>query len=213
MTFHTPYQDTSVNTIYNLLFCELDVFKATIAEPYSPPFDVLLSDASNVSELQKIIDDHSGDPRVRMLAYNKQRVGGHNPEEKELLGVIVEVGLEEGLDVLASFNNATARYLNHTGKLVVWENTDDVRINDITDSLFAHGRNIIGKIGPWTGQRKPNPPAGNTRITFLVSDGLYFGEATTEVLFSDRMAGPALLSATHLLQYLTDRSVGQNANQ
>ena len=37
-----------------------------------------------------------------------------------VLGVIVEVGLDEGLDVLASYQDGTARYINYTGKMILW---------------------------------------------------------------------------------------------
>jgi len=37
-------------------------------------------------------------------------------------------------------------------------------------------------------------------MTFLVSDGLYFGEGPFGALQQDRMAGPVLAKATQLLQ-------------
>jgi hypothetical protein len=51
---------------------------------------------------KKIIDDTNADPRIKVLAYNKQHSIGHKPNKKELLAVVVEVGLDEGPDVLAS---------------------------------------------------------------------------------------------------------------
>jgi len=115
----------------------------------------------------------------------------------------VEVGLENGLDVLASFKDGTARYINQTGKILVWESTNVETANNITNDLFANCQKIIEKIGAWNKPRLSNPKIGNVRITFLVSDGLYFGEGPMNVLFNDPMAGPALQKATELLQYLT----------
>jgi hypothetical protein len=43
------------------------------------------------------------------------------------------------------------------------------------------------------------------RITFLVSDGLYFGEGPINDLFNDPMAKPALITATELMRYLTEK--------
>lgn len=37
-------------------------------------------------------------------------------------------------------------------------------------------------------------------MTFLVSDGLYFGEGRFEALQQDAMAGPVLAKASELLQ-------------
>ena len=101
-----PYKDSSTNYIYNLLFCDnLNLYKQSIQKPYTYPFDILFSETSSVDDLQKIIEDINSDPRIRVLAFNKQLASGHKPTQKEILAVIVEVGLDSGLDVLASFNN------------------------------------------------------------------------------------------------------------
>ena len=206
-----PYKDSATNLIYNLLFCDdFNLYKEKTQQPFTYPFDVLFSETSSVADLQKIIDDKNADPRIKVLAYKRQLASGHKPNKKELLAVIVEVGLDEGLDVLASFNNGTARYINHTGKILIWETTDDTAANKITNELFASSENIVKQIGAWDKPRRPNPTKGNVRITFLVSDGLYFGEGPIDVLFSDPMASHALTKATELMQYLTQKSLYTN---
>ena len=202
-----PYKDTATNLIYNLLFCDsLDLFKANTSTPFTYPFDILFSDVSSATDLQRIIDDSTADPRVKVLAYNKQMANGHKPIIKELLAVIVEVGLDAGLDVLASFNNGTARYINQTGKMLVWE-TADSSTTQLTSDLFSKSAAIVDNIGPWDKARRPAPTKGKVRITFLVSDGLYFGEGSMDVLFNDPLAGAALNSATMLMKYLTEKSL------
>ena len=205
----SPYRDNSINFIYNLLFCDnLDLYLQNKQQPYAYPFDILVSETSSPSDLQKIIDDKSSDSRIKVLAYNRQLAIGHKPDKKELLAVIVEVGLDDGLDVLASFQDGTARYINHTERLIVWETTDDESANKITADLFANSQNIVNQIGPWDKPRLPHPTKGNLRITFLVSDGIYFGEGPMNVLFNDAMASPALTKATELMQYLTQKDLG-----
>jgi len=82
---------------------------------------------------------------------------GHKPAKKELLAVIVEAGLDKGLDVLASFNNGTARYINQTGKMLIWETTDQ-KSNELTKDLFLKSQNVVNQIGPWDKPRnKPEP--------------------------------------------------------
>jgi hypothetical protein len=206
-----PYKDSSANLIYNLLFCDdIELYKANNKSPHSYPFDILFSGTSTAAHLQKIIDDSGADPRIKALAYNRQCAMGHRPDKKILLAVIVEVGLDGGLDVLASFSNGTARYINQTGKILIWENTTDARANELTSDLFAKSRQIVDQIGPWDKPRKPHPPRGNTRITFLVSDGLYFGEGSSNAFFADPLAAPALMSAAQLMQYLTEKAVQSN---
>jgi hypothetical protein len=203
---------TAQQTLFTIcFFCDnLSLYKEKAEQPHTYPFDILFSETSSVSDLQKIIDDKNSDPRIKVLAYNRQLSSGHKPTKKELLAVIVEVGLDEGLDVLASFNNGTARYINHTGKMLVWEITDDEAANKITADLFASSQVIVNLIGPWDKPRRPNPTKGNVRITFLVSDGLYFGEGPMNTLFNDPMASPALAKATALMQYLTEKSLDTN---
>lgn len=202
-----PYKESSTNLIYNLLFCDnIDLYKNSTKPPYTYPFDILFSDTSTTSDFQKIIDDSSSEARTKLLAYNRQIAVGQKPSKKELLAVIVEVGLDNGLDTLASFNDGKARYINKTGKILVWETTDD-KSNELTKDLFMKSQNIVNQIGAWEKPRRPAPTKGNVRITFLVSDGLYFGEGPIDILFSDPMASPALTSATYLMKYLTEKSL------
>ena len=209
-----PYKDSATNLVYNLLFCDnLELYKRNTKAPHTYPFDILFSATSTPADLQKIIDDKDADPRTKILAYNKQLSKGHKPNKKELLAVIVEVGLEQGLDVLASFKNGTARYINQTGRILIWETTTDTKANELTKDLFAKSEQIVSKIGPWDKPRRPHPAKDNTRISFLVSDGLYFGEASTNVLFKEPLASPALTSATQLMQYLTQKSLESNRNR
>ena len=203
-----PYPDSSTNLIYELLFCDnLDLYKSSTKPPYSYPFDILFADTSSATDLQKIVDDTTIDSRIRLLAYNRQPANGYQPANKELLAVIVEVGLEHGLDVLASFRDGTARYINQTGKILIWETTTDSKANELTNDLFLKSQDVVNKIGPWNKPRLRHPSSGKTRISFLVSDGLYFGEAPTDILFNDELAAPALMAATHLMQYLTEKSL------
>ena len=203
-----PYKDSSTNLIYNLLFCDnLELYKNNTKQPYSYPFDILFSDKTSLTDLQKISDDSTSEPRVKVLAYNRQIALGHKPDKKELIAVIVEVGLETGLDVLASFNNGTTRYINQTGKMIIWETTTDEKSNKLTKDLFLKSQNVVNQIGPWDKPRRPYPTKGNVRITFLVSDGLYFGEGPMQILFDDPIASPALTAATELIEYLTEKSL------
>jgi len=202
-----PYQDEAINTIYELLFCDnIELFKTNSNTTDAYPWTSLFAPSPDVVALQKIAFDDTLESRVKLLACDALRKSGHPIEEKELLGVIVEVGLEQGLDVLASYQDGTARYINYTGSLIAWDAADKVS-GEITAQLFRDSLNIVHRIGPWTEPRRAHPGTGTVRISFLVSDGLYFGEGPVDVLFNDALAGPAFSSATALMQYLTTRVV------
>jgi hypothetical protein len=137
-------------------------------------------------------------------------LNGQQPVKKELFAVIVEVGLDMGNDVLASYKDGTARYINQSGKIIIWEISDE-RSDFLTSELFYESENIVKQIGPWDGQARLAPPAkGLARISFLMSDGLYFGQAPMDDLFHDALSGPALNAATLLMQHITEKSLLRN---
>ena len=200
-----PYADDATNSIYELLFCDkVNLYKRDASVSSAYPWNILFAASPDSTDLQKIVFDDHMESRIKLLAYDAMRRHGLPIEEKELLGVIVEVGLEDGLDVLASYQDGTARYINYTGKMILWDAPDKVS-GEITAQLFRDSLNIVHRIGPWTEARRPHPSAGTVRISFLVSDGLYFGEGPINVLFKDPLAAPALSSATAMMQYLTEK--------
>lgn len=199
-----PYADESINLIYELLFCDnIELYKNNNKSPGAYPWDVLFADTANAGDLQKIIADPNAESRAKILAYNKLLKSGQTTGKKELLAIIVEVGLDEGLDVLASFNDGSARYINYTGNIVVWE-TNTEKSDTLTKQLFTEGANVVQQIGAWDKPRRSHPATGNVRLTFLVSDGIYFGEGPIDVLFDDELAAGTLNAATDLMQFLTE---------
>jgi len=207
-----PYSDPATNTVYNWLFCDdINLFKTTVSQPERYPWNILFSPSSVNPGLQTIIDDAAVETRARMLAYNMLRQSGCSSSKKELLAVIVEVGLDDGLDVLAAFKDGTARYINQSGKMIIWEAASD-EAGTLIKELFASSIPVIQQIGPWNNARRPHPETGMARISFLVSDGLYFGEAPMNALFDHPLAKPALLAATALMQFLTVKVLDKAAN-
>ncbi|MFT3910620.1 MAG: hypothetical protein QM737_14435 [Ferruginibacter sp.] len=201
-----PYGNEAINKIYNMLFCDNAGLYETGSIKTSYPHDVLLSSTPGTEKLNEIINDKDLDTRYKILAYHLLSKNGATINNKELLGVIIEVGLPEGLDVIAAYQDGTARYINYTGKLLVWDTQTD-ESNELVEQLFLHSDYVLRKIGPWDGERRPAPAEGNVRLSFLVSDGLYFGEGPFNVLEKDAMGGPVIRSAAELMNYLIDKLV------
>ncbi|MEO5685624.1 MAG: hypothetical protein ABIQ88_23455 [Chitinophagaceae bacterium] len=194
------------------MFCDdIELYKTDGIQATTYPWNILLSGAPDAVGLQQIIDDNTLETRAKILAYRQLFSIGYSIEKKELLAVIVEVGLDAGLDVVASFKDGTARYINQTGKMIIWETAEETAAA-LTEELFTNCLPIIKQTGAWDKPRRPYPANGIARITFLVSDGLYFGEAPINVLFNDSLAKPALLSATALMQFLTERVLATASN-
>ncbi|WP_157488096.1 hypothetical protein [Dyadobacter crusticola] len=194
-----------LNFLYEMLFCdELSLFEEVLEDTKVYPWQVLFDPAATPAELYELIDLASNETRIKLLAYQRLQQANQPILKQELLGVIIEVGLQDGLDVLAAYQDGTARYLHHSGKVIMWESANE-QSQVLIDTLFEESEKVVRQIGVWPRGRLNPPKKGNARISFLVSNGLYFGEADCDVLFSDELAGPALLAATALLNYLTSK--------
>jgi hypothetical protein len=101
-----PYRDDSCNFIYNLLFCDdLKLFETP--DP-SPPMTTLLAERPDAAALREIANDAATyDSRIRVVAFNRLREMGEPVPSKLLLGVILEVPVNGGLDTLGAFADGT----------------------------------------------------------------------------------------------------------
>lgn len=204
---HQPYAQPRLNFLYNLLFCDdAALFKNGESASDGPPWNVLLAERTNVAALREIAHNESQEGRVRALAFNRLRSAGEAVAAKTLLGVIIEVSMPDGLDVLAAFSEGGVRYLNRSGGISVFEGEGNP-VEDLAQQLVAVSQPVVDRIGPWDQPRLPPPAIGNVRLTFLVSDGLYFGEGPFAALQQDNMAGPILAKAIELLERVVDLSV------
>jgi hypothetical protein len=130
--------------------------------------------------------------------------GVHPPdaEAKRLLGVVIEVDRgPAGLDLLAAYPELTARFYAGTGGGIVWERPDG-SLDAPIGALLDAAKPVLNRIGPWTQERLPPPPADHIRLNFLAPSGLHFGQAPFAVFEQDALAGPVVRAATDLLQAL-----------
>ncbi len=201
-----PYAQAGTNQIYNLLFCdEPDAFKPKPGEIAAPWQAVLFNQPVSPQAVAALASDISVEGRIRALAYNWLRTNGQTVPAKQLLGVIVEVPLAGGLDVLAVFADGGVRYINQTGKLSVFEGVPNLQ--PVAFRLLKASGPIVASIGPWEKSRLPPPTTGKIRLTFVVSDGLYFGEGLMSVMQREPLAAPVIQHATELLQLVVGSAV------
>jgi hypothetical protein len=200
---YAPYAEQAPNQIYNLLFCdEPEGFKPRPGEAPAPWQATLFGEPLAVKAVEALANDPTAEGRIRALAYNRLRKEGHSVPPKQLLGVIVEVPLDDGLDVLAAFSDGGVRYINQTGKLAVFEGEPSIR--PAAAALLKVSEAVVARIGPSDKPRMPPPKRGNMRLTFLVSDGLYFAEGPMEVMADEPLAGPVVQRATELLMLVVN---------
>jgi len=202
--FYKPYREDALNNLYNLLFADdVDLYRRH-TQPDAPyPMDVLLRVNDDPNAWHAIAADRSADPRARLLACTRLRAAGQVPPVTGLLAIIVEVGLDMGLDALASFSNGSARYFNQSGRLLIWETSENPETGELTRRLFHQAEAILPHIGIWDQPRLPPPTNGTTRLTLVGPQGMYFGQGPTDAFFGDPLAKPALETATRLMEFLT----------
>ena len=157
--------------------------------------------------LRRIIETPNLESRHYIQAWHFLKSLGVNPPDdkaKEVYGVIVEVAMKQGVDIVAAYADLTARYFNYSGAAVIWENPDDSLTEEINNLLDA-GKNIIHNIGPWENERPGIPPQGQARVSMLTPSGLHFGQAPLNALANDSMGGPIIRAATDLMQSLINK--------
>jgi hypothetical protein len=200
---YAPYPDAATNTLYNVLFCD-DLGFAKKHQPTSTegPWKTLFAAPADQLALQALAADTSQESRVRVLAYNALLKMSAAPQKKELLGIIVEVGLRAGLETLAAYRDGQASYIDKSGQVLIWESPGP-EIKARIEKLFRAGEAVVAQTGPWGKPRLIPPPQGVVRVTLLVSDGLYFGHGPIAVLQQDPIGGPVIAVATELLAALT----------
>ena len=157
---------------------------------------------------QKIVAQPRLESRHYLQAWSFLRQNGVCPPmelEKQVLGVVIEVGMPAGLDLLAAYRDYRARYLNYSGAAVVWEHCDST-LDHLIDDLLRQSELVVSQIGLWKGQRPAAPPKGCTRLSFLAPSGLYFGQASGSVMAQDPRGKAVFAASTSLLQALLARS-------
>lgn len=155
--------------------------------------------------LQKIADMPGLEPRHYLQAWHFLRQLGVNPpadKAKIVYGVVVEVGMKNGADIVAAYTDYTARYLHHTGAGVIWERPD-ASLDAEIEALLKAGQAVANVIGPWE-QARPAAPQGETvRLNMLTPSGLHFGYGSFQNLYNEPMGRAIIDPATRLMQGLT----------
>jgi len=203
-----PYIEESQNKIYNLLFGDdLSLFLENQLPVF--PLNLLNKDMSDKVQMLNVANDITIQSRYRLIFWKELIAKGIDPVQMEVLGVVVEVGLENGLDVVAAYKDGSCRYINHTGKTIFFDSPNEESLKLTTD-LITNGQAVANKIGPWDKPRREFPKSGTVRLSFLANDGLYFGEGAFEIMYQDKMASPVINVAISLMNHLIDRVLSKN---
>ena len=167
--------------------------------------------ADAIPHLQKVAALSGLESRVTLMAWHHlAKLGVPPPAEiaKKVHGVVIEVWMKEGLDIVAAYADGSARYINYTGKVIIWDAPgSDATIESPLRSLLAAGQAVADRIGPWEGgcNRPPAPPYGLVRLSMLTPSGVHFGQGQYAQLSADPMGAALLTGALGLMRSLTER--------
>jgi hypothetical protein len=168
--------------------------------------------AAAIDILRELLSRPNLESRQYLQIWHFLRQLGLQPngvEASRVHGVVLEVHLPGGLDTLATYADRSARYINHGGRLIVWE-TRDESIDRLIDKVVQVGQLVAEAIGPWKEARRPAPARGHARLNMLTPSGLHFGEGPFEALSQDPMGGLMIAAGAELMQALIAR-VGATA--
>jgi hypothetical protein len=121
----------------------------------------------------------SADTILQLWAWHNLRILGKHPApelSKKILGIVIEVPYQEGADILASYSDGTARYLNHTGGMIFWDDYNE----EITPLIYG-GLKMAPLVGEPADEHRTTPiQEGDVRLTLLTPGGMYIWEGKPE---------------------------------
>ena len=158
---------------------------------------------------QKITETPNLESRHYLQAWNVLRKLGVNPppeKAKKAYGVVVEVCMQNGTELVVGYADHTARYFHVSGGGVIWE-APDTSLNNQIDSLIKAGETAAVEISPLVNAR-PNAPKdiGAVQICILTPSGLHHGIGTFETLSQHKTAKDIVDAATNLMQSLVAKN-------
>ncbi|MBV8635912.1 MAG: hypothetical protein JO002_15560 [Burkholderiaceae bacterium] len=201
-----PYREMPNNLAYNAAFCDSEVlFKPKDAASAAPWQKTLFAAMPDAGAVRALAEDVKQVSCVRLFAYKWLREHSQLVPPKLLLGVVIEVPADEGLDTLAAYADGRVRYISHGGKEAQVE-VPPAAMQDKSKALFTSSNKLVARIGAWNKKRLPPPAKGKVRISFLASDGLYFGEGSFAAIQKDADAAQVIRDGTELLQLVVGQS-------
>jgi len=200
----------------------------TSLDPEAPPDGswILLSKAAEhmrqgeVGRATEMLLEVTGNPnleaRVLLWSWAALRCLGVYPksyEADDIKGVVIQVPIESGVDVLAAYADGTARYVNYSGKVIVWENPD-ATITPIVRKLLQSCKDLRGFV---VAASPTDSVQDLVRVTLLTFNGNRFAESSMESLASSpitRVLSFAAEVMANLIKRseLMDRIVSKTSN-
>ena len=186
------------------------------ASPRGEPWDTFVEaraalanghSARAVAAWQRVVDMPGLESRHYAQAWHflrEQGVAVPAGKAKQMLGIVLEVSMNEGVDLLAAYPDGSARYYNYSGAGVIWEHANR-ELDKKLEALLTAAQRVLDAISPWEYARPLPPPPTQVRMNVLSPAGLHVGQASFESLCRDPLASPVIDAGVALIQALVEK--------
>jgi hypothetical protein len=130
---------------------------------------------TRASELLLAITGNSNtETRVLLWSWTALRGLGVHPMPDvaaQIKGVVIQIPMGKGADVLAAYADGTARYVNHSGKIIVWD-LPDAHMGNIVHKVLERSKNLNTDEAIALADR----PDDAVRVTIMTFNGNRYAE-------------------------------------
>jgi hypothetical protein len=164
-----------------------------------------------VKIFQEIANTKNNDSRTMLWAWNGLRELGIKPKSTEVYGFILEVPIKGSIEYLAMYSDQTARYINYTGKIAVWETHQPV-MDNLIQAVFINAKDLLSKQSLQIGRSKVK--TNKVRFNFLTSTGIYQTEKTfKEISAQQSDIGNIFNASGQVLSEIVHQSIAKQSTQ
>ena len=159
------------------------------------------------SEAIKLLYDIASSDKLEsrniLWAWNGLRELGEVPKRPIVLGLILEVPQQNAIEYLAMYSDKSARYINYTGKVGVWD-THEVNMDKLIADIITKSQDYFNNEKLKTGRNKLT--SDKVRFSFLTIAGIYQVEKTFDELTSQKSSiGEIFMTATQVLNEIVTK--------
>ena len=129
----------------------------------------------------------------------------HSEVARYVYGVVVEVGLDGGVDTLAVYEDRSVRYVSLNGDIVICELAG--RPLDLgIESVLSTARRVMSAGSVQESNTSSYPTRHSARMSFLTPQGVHVIEGPLSAFARDLSAAPVFSAATSVMLSLTGRA-------
>jgi hypothetical protein len=152
--------------------------------------------------LRAMLNRDDIEERVRLLIWAALRDLGERPPATiadSVRGVILEVPVGNSVDILAAYSDGTARYLNHSGAIVLWDH-DDTH-HDSLISAYLHSADALVR-STQAADRHRLEQDGMIHVTALTYGGVHATNVATTAIDASPTGAAVFNAGTDLMESL-----------